>query len=142
MNTLTINISDIIRAIHAHTALMAVGARNKAPLTIPAILHDDHDNLLAIAARDAAAILCPQLLDAGITGVEYSGQPPAITFRLRDNAPDTALLRPPIEQAIKYMVLHIAYQAAGLSNDFRLIAGETVRALPTAFTPAAIERWP
>lgn len=142
MNTLTINISDIIRAIHAHTALMAVGARNKAPQTIPAILHDDHDNLLAIAARDAAAMLCPQLHDAGITGIEYSDSPPAITFLLSGHAPDQALLRPPIVQAIKYMVLHIAYRAAGLSDDFRLIAAETVRSLPSAFTHATIERWP
>lgn len=134
---------QIIEAVHAHTALMALGSRHREEAEIPAILHTDHSAALLRVARDAAPVVALRFAPAGVLSITNDPAAGALAVELAAETEESETLRQLILQAIKAMVLQIAYSAAGLpaiafAREMELAASQAVAAQPTRIK---IPRW-
>lgn len=123
--TLEIPFEEIMRAVQAHTALMAVGARHLPDERIPAILHDDHGAALRRVAKDCVAVLNTEIYLAGARelGIRIDATNVYVDYvpeRDRDASPvKPDVLAHLVTQALKNMVLAIAMDACGYEHKFK-----------------------
>lgn len=137
---------QIIDAVHAHTALHAIGARNLTPEQVPAILHTDHSATLIRVARDAAAILAPALAAIGLKSITADAAQAALVAEFDPEPENADLVQALLIQAIKAKILHIAYSASLMPSGIYAAEADSVIARAAAVgarhTAAAIRRWP
>lgn len=109
-----IAITDVLDSVYAHSALMAIGSRNR-PDRMPAILHRDHAEALARVVRDAAPCVAEWLAPAGVRGCAYRDAEGCIEF---DGLPDStgAHAAGIVRNALVHAALHIAYGSAGIET--------------------------
>lgn len=142
---ISVTYESVLDSIHAHTALVWAGGRNGGAWgRVPPILHSDHDTALLRVAEDAAAVVCARLAAAGVAGLapEFSHEGVAVECAGAVDEAQGALAARVLRQAVKYTVLHIAYRAAGLPDDYLARADEALEFFPTPRTPGTITPWP
>lgn len=142
---ISVTYESVLDSIHAHTALLSAGARHRDARQVPAILHTDHNQALRRVTEDAAAVVCARLGAAGVADFKADIGADALTVELTAGSDDDARVRLAsrvLRQAMKYTVLHIAYRAAGLPDDFLARAEEALGFFPAAHAPGTIAPWP
>ena len=136
-------IRTVLEGIEAHTALCAAGARHRAAPEVPAILHSDHYAALERVICDVAAVVSLRLADAGMgcRGVDND----FISFPLADDSPlcaEPEATRELVTQAIVWLTLHTAYEAAGIFTDYRARADALLdRFSGPSYSPAHLIPW-
>lgn len=138
---------QIIDAVHAHTALSALGMRNRSDNSVPAILHTDHSATLIRVARDAAAILAPALAEIGLKSITADPVQAALVADFDPEPANPDLVQMLLIQAIKAKILHIAYSAALQPSGFyeaeaAAIIRRAVDIGTAAPAVAKLRRWP
>lgn len=142
---ITVTYESVLDSIHAHTALLSAGARHRDTRQVPAILHSDHNPALRRVTEDAAAVVCARLAAAGVAGLTADIGADALTVETTGGCSDPAqaeLASRVLRQAMKYTVLHIAYRAAGLPDDFLARAEEALGFFPSVPATGSIAPWP